>query len=299
MSDEIDPNWPPPDPNAHDDVDPNWLPPQPKSTSDVQVNWPTTQPAVAPDVDPNWLPPSMPSDQTVLGNAPAPQPTPYPTTRQPPSSLTRRHVPSLALVAVLLGGMACIGVGAVITLLLVEQRSPQQTATPAASPTSVTQPTPSANAAPQPSAAVPPPPASQNPAAVTLQPNAAGDVPVRTESGKTRCEVGSDVVVCQYLPGFPQAPVDPPINCPPPPGVFVHCLSGIHWDLAAVTSAGAFRWNEGNIPGTHFVNDIVLTYNQTYAAQGWTIVPTEDGTRFTNDGTGHGMFVSIEHVEAF
>ncbi len=25
--------------------------------------------------------------------------------------------------------------------------------------------------------------------------------------------------------------------------------------------------------------------------QGWAIVPSEDGTRFTNDGTGHGMFV--------
>jgi hypothetical protein len=30
--------------------------------------------------------------------------------------------------------------------------------------------------------------------------------------------------------------------------------------------------------------------------EGWTIVPTEDGTRFTSDGTGHGMFVSIENV---
>jgi hypothetical protein len=190
-------------------------------------------------------------------------------------------------------------------LLPSPMKSPQirrrQAATPATSPTptSVTQPTPGATAAPQPSAAVTPPPASQNPAVVTLQPNAAGDVPVTTESGKTRCEVGSDVVVCQYSAGFPQAPVDPPINCPPPPGVFVRCTSGIHWHLAAVTSAGAFRWNEGNIPGTHFANDVVLNYNQTYAAQGWTIVPTEDGTRFTNDSTGHGMFVNIDNVSSF
>jgi hypothetical protein len=284
-----------------DEIDPNWPPPQPKSTSDVQVNWPTTQPPVAPDVDLNLLPPSTPPDQTVLGSAPASQPTPYPTTRQPPSPLTRRHVPTLALVAVLLAGMACIGVGAVITLLLVEQRSPQRAATPATSPTptSVTQPTPSATAAPQPSAAVPPPPANQNPAVVTLQPNAAGDVPVRTESGKTRCEVGSDVVVCQYSAGFPQAPVDPPINCSPPPGTYLRCTSGIHWHLASVTAAGAFRWNDGNIPGTPFVSDVVLNYNQTYAAQGWTIVPTEDGTRFTNDSTCHGMFVNIDNVYSF
>jgi hypothetical protein len=32
---------------------------------------------------------------------------------------------------------------------------------------------------------------------------------------------------------------------------------------------------------------------------GWTILPSSDGTRFTNDGTGHGMFVSIENVYSF
>jgi hypothetical protein len=30
-----------------------------------------------------------------------------------------------------------------------------------------------------------------------------------------------------------------------------------------------------------------------------TIVTGSDGTRFTNDGTGHGMFVSIENVSSF
>ena len=32
---------------------------------------------------------------------------------------------------------------------------------------------------------------------------------VRTESGKVRCDVQSDRVGCQYLPGFPQAPSIP------------------------------------------------------------------------------------------
>jgi hypothetical protein len=32
---------------------------------------------------------------------------------------------------------------------------------------------------------------------------------------------------------------------------------------------------------------------------GWTVVPSSDGTRFTNDGSGHGMFVSIDNVAAF
>jgi len=37
---------------------------------------------------------------------------------------------------------------------------------------------------------------------------------------------------------------------------------------------------------------VVLAYGKTY--NGWTILPTSDGTRFANDRTGHGMFVSIE-----
>jgi hypothetical protein len=108
-------------------------------------------------------------------------------------------------------------------------------------------------------------------------------------------------VVCQYLPGFSQAPVDPPSNCPPPPGTYLRCTSGHHWDLATVTSGGAFKWDDGNIPGTTqaMANDVVLNYGQTYHLQGWTINPGEDGTRFSNDGTGHGMFVSIDNVSSF
>jgi hypothetical protein len=42
-----------------------------------------------------------------------------------------------------------------------------------------------------------------------------------------------------------------------------------------------------------------LNYGQTYHVIGWTIEPSSDGTRFTNDGSGHGMFVSIEDVSSF
>ncbi len=120
-------------------------------------------------------------------------------------------------------------------------------------------------------------------------PNAIADPSVRTQSGNTRCLVWPGSVVCQYLPGFAQAPVDTVGG------------SGIHWDIAVVTSAGAFKWDNANIPGTPEVmaNDVVLNYGQTYHLNGWTILPTEDGTRFTNDGTGHGMFVSIANVSSF
>jgi hypothetical protein len=107
---------------------------------------------------------------------------------------------------------------------------------------------------------------------------------VRTESGKVRCDILSGNVSCQYLPGFPQAPVD---------------NWGGHYDNANVTSGGAFSWMDGNIPGAHPENDTVHNYGQTYDMLGWTIVPSEDGTRLTNDSTGHGMFVSIENVNSF
>jgi hypothetical protein len=38
---------------------------------------------------------------------------------------------------------------------------------------------------------------------------------------------------------------------------------------------------------------------RTYSAEGWTIVAAEDGTRFTNDGTRHGMFISVSGVQVF
>ena len=111
---------------------------------------------------------------------------------------------------------------------------------------------------------------------------------VRTESGKVRCTVSPsyspDSVGCEYGPGFPQAPIDPE--------------SGNHKHLAIVNASGALQWVEGNIDGLS-PYDIVLTYGQTYHIRGWTILPSSDGTRFTNDGTGHGMFVSIENVYSF
>ena len=43
---------------------------------------------------------------------------------------------------------------------------------------------------------------------------------------------------------------------------------------------------------------LALDY-QTYEAAGWTIAADPSGTRFTNDATGHGMFVATGGVDAF
>lgn len=104
---------------------------------------------------------------------------------------------------------------------------------------------------------------------------------MRTQSGAVRCIVisaelnnGDSMVTCEHGPGFAQAPAGP---------------YGEHFDEAVIRASG------GGTPQ----NDMVLNYGQTYHVLGWTIVPTSDGTRFTNDGTGHGMFVSIDNVKSF
>jgi hypothetical protein len=73
----------------------------------------------------------------------------------------------------------------------------------------------------------------------------------------------------------------------------------VHWDIASVTSDGTFAWQEGNLALGGSANDVILNYSQTYNLQGWTINPREDGTRFTNNATGHGMFVSVDNVYSF
>jgi hypothetical protein len=134
-----------------------------------------------------------------------------------------------------------------------------------------------------------------------------GEAYVRTESGRVHCMVTTDdrghgggpVAVCDASgpgsTGFLQAPIAmSESECK-----YAPCPGGMHWGLAAVTAAGAFRWDDGNIAAGSGINYSTLNYGQTYDMQGWTIRPSSDGTRFTNDGTGHGMFVSIENTYAF
>jgi hypothetical protein len=116
---------------------------------------------------------------------------------------------------------------------------------------------------------------------------AAADQSVRTESGQVRCGVtandqghgGGPLVDCQMRAGyFPKAPPD--------------------MNIVAAGATGALNWYDGNIAWSPeaVAQDIVLNYGQTYDINGWTILSTFNGTRFTNDGTGHGMFVSIQNV---
>ena len=46
-------------------------------------------------------------------------------------------------------------------------------------------------------------------------------------------------------------------------------------------------------------DEVTLTYGQAYHFKGWLVLPSFDGTHFTNDVSGHGMFVSIGRVSSF
>jgi hypothetical protein len=109
---------------------------------------------------------------------------------------------------------------------------------------------------------------------------------VRTESAEVRCVISAAEAACERssADGFPDAP----------PNQF-----GGHWNVASVDVSGGFRFSEGNIGGGADGQDVVLAYGQTYRFNEWTIVSTVDGTRLTNDGTGHGMFVAIDGVSSF
>lgn len=122
-----------------------------------------------------------------------------------------------------------------------------------------------------------PPTTAAPPAGETLPADAQGYVFVETKSGLTRCQLSSSSVGCEAQ--F----TNPPIQDGSP-------ANGV-----SVTPGGDLKWivgNLGNIP------TVPLDY-RVYHAVGWTIDATEGGTRFTNDSTGHGMFVSIEAVDAF
>ena len=118
---------------------------------------------------------------------------------------------------------------------------------------------------------------------------------VTTQSGRVRCWVtatGSGLsltppdgaggyVICESG-GFDSAPI------PGPP---------YHMNNATVDAAGNFSFLIANM-GQVSENQLTLSYGQTYNIQGWTILSGLDGTRFTNDATGRGMFVSIENTYA-
>ena len=108
---------------------------------------------------------------------------------------------------------------------------------------------------------------------------------VTTVSGAVRCVLSSVHVSCERSApgGFPDAPPT---------------WSGMNMNIARVESDGSFGWGLANM-GSGQDNLVTLQYDQPYQFKGWTVEPSSDGTRFTNDATKHGMFVNIDVVDPF
>jgi hypothetical protein len=128
-----------------------------------------------------------------------------------------------------------------------------------------------------PSPATPSPGSTLPGGAIPLPANDKGYVFIETKSGQTRCQIDADNVGCQAQ--FTDSPLQ----------------EGEHANGVNITASGSVQWVLGNIGDFPAVT---IDY-RTYGAEGWTIAANEEGTRFTNDHTGHGMYVSIEHVDTY
>jgi hypothetical protein len=131
---------------------------------------------------------------------------------------------------------------------------------------------------PSPTPSPPAPPSANPPAgAIPLPPDQNGYVFIETKSGQTRCQIDTASVGCEAQ--FTNSPMQ----------------DGERANGINVTASGSVQWVVGNLGD---IPTVTIDYH-TYDAEGWTIAASESGTRFTNKGTGHGMFVSIDNVETF
>jgi hypothetical protein len=115
------------------------------------------------------------------------------------------------------------------------------------------------------------------PAAEVLPPDDSGHVFIQTKSGQTQCQIDEQTVGCEAA--FTNTPLQ----------------NGVRANGVNLSADGNVQWIMGNLGD---IPVVTIDY-RTYSAVGWTIDATSDGTRFTNQRTGHGMFVSIEKVDTF
>lgn len=152
--------------------------------------------------------------------------------------------------------------------------------TPVTTPDSPTEPSFPTSRPTRPTAAPPktltPTPSPPTAGAEVLQPEN-GYVFIETKSGQTRCQINEDEVGCEAQ--FTNSPMQ----------------DGVRTNGVRLTAGGDVEWLVGNLGD---IPVVTLDY-RTYRALGWTIAAGEDGTRFSNDSTGHGMVVAIEGVQTF
>jgi hypothetical protein len=115
----------------------------------------------------------------------------------------------------------------------------------------------------------------------TADPTTGHDAKVNTQTPPMLCEIGSDDA---------DPLVGPNVVCE---GSFGQAPAGD--DQAFVNASGHFSYRSANIGiGYNHAPFDTLAAGQTYHIQDWTVIAGNDGIRFTNDGTGHGMFVGSD-----
>lgn len=149
-------------------------------------------------------------------------------------------------------------------------QSPTEPSFPTARPTRSSPP-------PLPSTTVAAPPSSRAPSGTTALEPENGYVFIETKSGKTRCQLSKRDVGCES--DFTDSPV----------------IDGEHANGIRLTPDGQIKWIVGNLGD---IPVVTLDY-RTYSAVGWTIDASENGTRISNEGTGHGMTIAVEGVKTF
>jgi hypothetical protein len=113
--------------------------------------------------------------------------------------------------------------------------------------------------------------AAPRPSAIALTPGQYGYVAIQTASGRTRCQIESERVICE--------------------------TAATNWPAhgVAIGPDGSIQFADGNLGD---IRPVTIGYHR-YTALGWTIDASEAGTRFTNDRTGRGADVSTEQVRPF
>lgn len=112
---------------------------------------------------------------------------------------------------------------------------------------------------------------------------------VTTESRTVGCVVTPGTVLCTG--NFANAPT----RCGETPDCDPDGLGKRDHTVWVDAEGGGLQWNDSNFQSYDYT-ELVLTYGQVFHLKGWTVEPSSEGTRFTNDGTGRGMFVSRQGV---
>lgn len=115
---------------------------------------------------------------------------------------------------------------------------------------------------------------------------------VTTESRAVKCVLTTDSAVCSG--NFAKQP----IGCGGTQFCHQDDSEYPHHTVRVEAESEGLQWDDSSLQANGYT-ERVLTYGQAFHLEGWTVEPSSDGTRLTNDKTGRGMFVSRQGVDYY